>query len=401
MVGSPLLRELMRLIDQTGALPLDRYMEIALSDPTHGYYTTRDPLGLAGGGLSGGGLSGGGLTGGADEKGEKKGGDFITAPEISQVFGELLGLWAVNCWQAMGAPNTLHLVELGPGRGTLMRDALRAALTVPDFIKAVQIDLVEISPVLQKRQKQTLQTLEKLSGFAKPIKWHKNITTLPDAPCIIFANEFFDALPIKQFIRNADNDAQNNEWKEKKIAHENGKLIYQFDATDNPPDVSLYPKINAEQIVEQCPAASAIMHTLGTHLAANDGVLLAIDYGYSAPAVGDSFQALEKHQSVDPLTRPGCADLTAHVNFAQLAKDACEAGLNASPIITQRDLLLALGADYRFKTLMDNASKTQQIELAAARNRLLEPDQMGVLFKALALFSKNLKQPAGFEQNHD
>lgn len=368
LLSGALLPKLVQMIDAQGPLPLDQYMEVVLNDPEHGYYATRDPFGVAG--------------------------DFITAPEISQIFGELLGLWAIDYWQKMGCPKNIHLVEIGPGRGTLMQDALKAARSVPDFLTNVRVDLVETSPSLRKIQKKTL------SRFTGEMNWHDTVDTLPDAPCIILTNEFFDALPIKQFVYQAN---VRKRWHEKYVHHEKNKLTYcLLPVSDtNMPDLSLYPKIDAGQVIEQCPTAVNIVTKLGKHLTEYGGCLLTIDYGYAQAAAGDSFQALEKHKPVDPLARPGCADLTAHVNFAQLVETSRKAGLKATSIVTQRAFLKALGADYRFEALMQNATQAQQIDLAAARDRLMSTDQMGVLFKALALFSANQPAPIGFSEGGD
>ncbi len=360
-MSAPLLPALISLIDRKGAIGLDRYMHIALSDPQHGYYTTATPFGVDG--------------------------DFTTAPEISQVFGELLGVWAVDMWQRMGAPQPFHLVELGPGRGTLMRDALRAAKTVSAFCQAVQIELVEISPRLKKYQAQTLKDI------GQKIIWHDSIKTLPAAPSIILANEFFDALPIRQFRRH------NEKWQERHINHAHGRLVYEWHDTPpaDAPDTALYSTLSADALIEQCPAAAAITAQLGQQLAAHGGVMLVIDYGYATPMAGDSFQAVTKHQPTDPLSAPGQADLTAHVNFAQMAANGCAAGLAASPIITQADFLKNLGAQMRFDVLLQNAAPGQRDNITAARNRLLAPDQMGALFKVLALYAPDQPPPVGFE----
>ncbi|HQS47676.1 MAG TPA: SAM-dependent methyltransferase, partial [Xanthobacteraceae bacterium] len=256
---SPLGREIKALIASEGPISLARYMDLCLGHPRHGYYMTRDPFGAAG--------------------------DFITAPEISQMFGELLGLWVLAAWQQMGSPNPIHLVELGPGRGTLMADALRATRLLPGFADAVRVHLVEMSPVLRARQQATLAN----AAIVHPISWHTRLEDVPDGPVLVLANEFFDALPISQFIRSAAG------WHERRIGLDAaGDLTFGVDphparlvevlARHVPPPHP--PGVLLERL--ESPATAA----LATRLATQDGAALVIDYGHAQSGFGDTLQAM-------------------------------------------------------------------------------------------------------------
>lgn len=362
VTDSPLLAVLKTEIAADGPMPLAAYMARALSDPAHGYYMTRQPLGRAAPG----------------------GGDFITAPEISQMFGELIGIWCADLWQRMGAPTPFALVELGPGRGTLMADALRAAAVLPDFSAAAHVHMVDISPVLKKAQAETVPQA----------RLHDSLDSLPDGPMLIIANEFFDALPIAQYRFSAEG------WREICVGLEGDQLVL----TDGPVVKTPFSDMQAAvlpdgakpgDIIETCPAAEAVIAQLAPKITPHGGALLAIDYGYARPAFGDSFQALEGHQMVDPLARPGLADLTAHVNFSLLAKSGRAAGLSASPVVTQGAFLTALGIDMRAQNLCASAPQ-RAAAIRAEQARLIGPEQMGDLFKVLALTSRDMPTPSGF-----
>lgn len=320
-------------IDAGGPMLLSRYMDLCLAHPDHGYYRTRNPLGKAG--------------------------DFITAPEISQIFGELIGLWAADLWQRAGQPDPVALVELGPGRGTLMADAVRAARSIPGFAASARVHFVETSPVLRAEQALKVPSA----------RWHDKVEDLPgDVPAIIIANEFFDALPIDQF------DAQG---VARRVAKDSaGALCWSF--------------ADAAVAGQDCPAASAIVAALAARL----GALLIIDYG-DTQIVHDSFQAVAAHQMVDPLHRPGQCDLTAHVDFGALARSANAAGLKVAGPVTQGSFLRQLGLDVRTATLM-RANPALAEPLARAAARLADPAQMGQLFKVLALYNPCWPMPAGF-----
>jgi NADH dehydrogenase [ubiquinone] 1 alpha subcomplex assembly factor 7 len=352
-----LLAHLCQRIGDQGPLSVADYMATTLTHPEHGYYVTRDPLGAAG--------------------------DFTTAPEISQMFGELLGLWAAQTWLDLGQPARIYLAELGPGRGTLMADALRAMRSVPGLLAATQVHLVEISPTLRRCQAQAL------SDSPCPPHWHESLAHIPnDAPLILLANEFFDALPIHQFVRTADG------WRERGVGCDGQRLVWCERAAS-----SLHPSqlpdgtaIALGKILEFCPSASACVADIAARLVQQGGAALIIDYGHNvADAVGDTFQALRAHRFVDPLSTPGQADLTAHVNFHTLARDAKASGARVFGPTAQGALLQALGIEQRAASLRRKATPAQSEQIDSALRRLTHADQMGRLFLAMALAGR---QPA-------
>jgi NADH dehydrogenase [ubiquinone] 1 alpha subcomplex assembly factor 7 len=356
---SPLAELLARRIRAEGPLTIAEYMAEALSHPRHGYYATRDPLGAKG--------------------------DFITAPELSQVFGELVGLWCAELWQRMGAPNPVILAEIGPGRGTLMADALRAARVVPGFRRALRLHLVETSPVLRAAQAQRL-------GGAP--QWHHHVVDLPPGPLLLVANEFLDALPIRQFERRADG------WHERRVglAPEGGRLAFVLDPAPAP-EALLPPGTRSAPLGSLCeirPAALALAAMLGQRLAREQGAALFIDYGYWPSACGDTLQAVRRHRRHAVLSEPGSADITAHVDFESFAKAAAEAGARVHGPVPQGAFLGALGLGTRAEALMRNATPEQAADIAGACRRLIEPAEMGTLFKVLALAHPALPAPAGF-----
>lgn len=316
------------------------------------YYATRDPLGAEG--------------------------DFTTAPEISQMFGELLGAWLADIWDRAGRPRA-HYVELGPGRGTLAADALRAmrsAGLTPD------VHLVETSPTLRSRQ------LEKLPGAV----FHDGIDSLPDdASLLIVANEFFDALPVRQLIRSAEG------WRERHVAW-GPPLFVPVARGPRLDDILPKPLRDAPpgSIIETSPASAAIARQLGHRLANQGGAALIIDYGYEGPAIGETLQAVRGHAFVNPFEEPGERDLTAHVDFATLAEAARAEGARTHGPVAQGSLLHALGISARAERLTAGAPERSD-EFAGAVERLTASDSMGELFKALALVSPSWPQPAGFE----
>ena len=316
------------------------------------YYATRDPLGAAG--------------------------DFTTAPEISQMFGELIGLWIADLWTRAGSPS-FRYVELGPGRGTLAADALRAAARFG--CAPLGIHLVETSPALRAAQSARLPEAEH----------HDEIDALPgDAPLVIVANEFFDALPIHQYVRTAGG------WRERMVERQNGTLAPV--ASKIPADEAIPPALRSQPdgtIVETAPVAAAIMQRCAFRLARQGGAMLTIDYGHAGPAAGDTLQAVKAHRFADPFANPGEADLTAHVDFAALAEAARPAGVAVSDLVTQGDWLRRLGIDARLKTLTA-AAPGRADDLKGQRDRLVETDAMGTLFKLIALTAPGWPQPAGF-----
>lgn len=355
---SGLAEVIRRRIAQTGPMPVGDYMALCLGHPEHGYYVTRDPLGRAG--------------------------DFVTAPEISQMFGELIGLWAAEVWRGLGAPARVTLAELGPGRGTLMADALRAGARVPGFAAAARVALVEVSPVLRAAQARAVPGAT----------WVDAVADLPhEAPLILIANEFFDALPIRQWVR------RGGRWRERMVGLQGGRLVWGL----GPPVPG--PEAPEGAVREDGPQARAIAAEIGRRLAAQGGAALILDYGAEPPEAGggDTLQALRAHAPADPLEAPGSADLTAHVDFAALARAARGAGARACPLLTQGALLERLGITARARALaraaMDRGDPAAAESVAAAHRRLTHPDQMGVLFKALCLHAPQSPVPPGFEED--
>ncbi|GEQ97779.1 ATP synthase subunit beta [Iodidimonas gelatinilytica] len=341
---TPLSKHLHALINATGPISVHRYMSEALMHPDHGYYRKRDPLGAKG--------------------------DFITAPEISQIFGELLGLWLADRWEAMGRPDPVRLVELGPGRGTLMADAVRAMAVVPGLAQALDIHLVESNEALRKAQ-----------GKKVKAQWHDRFADVPEGPTLLVANEFFDALPIYQFVRTASG------WAERHVTSD-GKG---FDWCLGPASAqaALIPEtlqtVEEGALVELCPAALSITDEIAKRINSHGGAALIIDYGYDQSAAGETLQAIRRHQRVDVFHKPGESDLTAHVNFDHLSQVAQQAGAQVEGPVTQGDFLRDLGIEIRAALLCRRATEKQACDIKAAVRRLTAPDMMGILFKAMAI----------------
>ena len=359
---TPLEQLIRARIGKLGPMPISEYMTLALAHPEYGYYRKADPLG--------------------------RDGDFITAPEISQVFGEIIGLWCVVAWQQAGRPSPFHLVELGPGHGTLMADALRAAATVPEFIAAALIDLVETSPVLRNHQKKALG--------ADGITWHNTIDTVPSDPCLYIANEFFDALPIDQFVKT------EMAWNRRCVGVDpsTDRLCVVIDETPIKTEGLIPPSVTAAppgSVFEVCPAGLEIAATIGNRLATDAFAALIIDYGHSRPSSGETLQAVRGHKYHDVLDNPGDADLTAHVDFRALSKAARSAGATAFGPIPQGDFLSNLGIESRTSRLAANQETAQKNLLDSGCHRLIDANGMGTLFKVLALTNGKLEYPAGFE----
>ncbi len=355
---TPLGDLLARRIAKTGPLILADYMAECLFHPRHGYYVSGDPLGA--------------------------GGDFTTAPEISQTFGEILGLCLAQSWLDQGRPQPFALAELGPGRGTLMADILRAAGAVPGFVEAAQLHLVEASPALRACQAETLGS--------RQVQWHAEVGALPDLPLFLIANEFFDALPIRQFRRGAAGVG----WHERVVTlRDDGTLAFAWSAPA--PVAALAPQLadTAEgDIVELRPAADAVMQVLAGRIAAHGGAAVIIDYG-DARSRGDTFQAVRGHAPVDPLAEPGRADLTAHVDFGALREAA--RGVGVSEPVAQGLLLERLGITARAQALARRLTGAALESHVAAHRRLTHPAEMGTLFKAVALHAPGAPLPPGFD----
>jgi SAM-dependent MidA family methyltransferase len=361
---SPLEADIRRRITAAGPMPVAQYMALCLSDSEHGYYTTRDPLGARG--------------------------DFITAPEISQMFGELIGLWMAAVWKRMGSPENLRIVELGPGRGTMMKDALRAVQVMPGFRDAVVLHLVEISPILEAQQERTLEHL------STPMFWHPALEDVPKGPAIIVANEFFDALPVNQAVKTG------RAWHERQIEIDaDGRLAFTVASDPIPHFDRLLP-----QDVREAPDDSifewrdgTVAMEIGLRIARDRGAALVIDYGHATSAAGETLQAVGQHAFADPLTAPGSIDLTAHVDFQALARAVEAMGTNGFGPIEQAQFLRRLGIETRAGTLKAKATREVAAEIDMSLERLAGNNAtgMGTLFKAAAFAHPSLGVPPGFE----
>jgi NADH dehydrogenase [ubiquinone] 1 alpha subcomplex assembly factor 7 len=359
---TPLAQALASRIGQAGPISVASFMAAALSDPKFGYYRTSNPLGTRG--------------------------DFITAPEISQMFGELVGIWCMAVFERIGAPSELCLIELGPGRGSLMADLLRAAKIRPAFQAAARIHLVEINPQLRRMQQ------EMLAGAT----WHESFAEAAqcgDMPLVVIANEFFDALPIHQLERNESG------WRERMVAFDPATESFRFvTAPEETPPCALVPaKLRDEapgSIFEVSPDARALMAAIAAALVARGGAALVIDYGHEASAIGETLQAVRGHRYHDPLTDPGLADITAHVDFEALTRAACGRGAEVFGPTRQGVWLRRLGIEARAQALMSHAGPGRAPEIAAAQSRLIDGDKMGSLFRALMVARPGLGA-IGFE----
>jgi NADH dehydrogenase [ubiquinone] 1 alpha subcomplex assembly factor 7 len=357
---SALKQDILKLIAQEGPLSVERYMALCLGHPAHGYYMTRDPLGAKG--------------------------DFITAPEISQMFGELIGLWAAQAWLDMGQPDQLRLIECGPGRGTLMQDALRAAATIPGFLQALRVDLVETSPVLKAEQ------LRRLSGCGVPVDWHASLQSIPSGiPRIILGNEFLDALPVRQYVR------QDGGWHERLVGVDGEALVFGLAPY---PEKTLTQEAPEGAILEIASEAQRFVTDLAAGLKADGGAALFIDYGHGRTGFGDTLQAIMKHAFVDPLANPGDADLTAHVDFDALSRTAKAAGLSVHGPVEQGPFLRNLGLQVRAEMLMQKAvDDGQRLRIKDEERRLTDNARtgMGKLFKAIAFTAPGQPAPPAFD----
>jgi NADH dehydrogenase [ubiquinone] 1 alpha subcomplex assembly factor 7 len=389
---NPLGQRIARLIEAQGPISIAQFMTIALHDPQSGYYATRDPFGRQG--------------------------DFITAPEVSQMFGEMLGLWIAQCWHDQGKPEA-RLVELGPGRGTLMSDALRVIRQLmPEFLRRVEIVLVEASPTLRHIQSETLSTfaqatpphpaLSPLGGEGKnertslapaggegvvQLGWCEQFDdTLADKPLFLLANEFFDALPVRQFVKT------ERGWCERMVVARDGALDFAL-SPEAIPNAALPPNRDGAPMgafYETSPSSTAIAQQIAEIIARKGGAALIVDYGYdSAAGFGETLQAIAGHKYASVLEAAGDADISAHVDFAALAQAARDAGAAPFGPVPQGEFLEALGIVQRAATLARGKLGSNP-EIDAQLERLILPDQMGTLFKALAIMPHSARTPAGF-----
>jgi SAM-dependent MidA family methyltransferase len=355
------------MIEMDGPISVEHFMALALSHPKYGYYMTRNPLGAAG--------------------------DFVTSPEISQMFGELIGLWTAEVWVGLNGPAVLNFVELGPGRGTLMSDALRAARVAPMFQSALSVRMVETSPVLINLQREVLREM----GVSAT--WHTHLSDVPAGPAVFIANEFFDALPVRHYVRT------QRGWCERMVGlDDNGGFIF---GVSREPETLIGVEAPIGSLLEIGATAQKVMSEIAQRVVREGGAALIIDYGYTQTRLGESLQAMAAHRAVDPLADPGQADVTAHVDFAALARAARAAGAAVYGPVLQGDFLTQLGMYNRAKSLKKNANVEQSRDIDQALLRLVSYDMevgagqapapgMGALFKVLAITHPAQPAPPGF-----
>ncbi|MCF3640736.1 class I SAM-dependent methyltransferase [Rhizobium sp. TRM95111] len=351
-----LARKIKTLIRTGGPISVTDYFALCLADPEHGYYRTRDPFGRAG--------------------------DFVTAPEVSQLFGEMLGVFLVQAWQKHRGPHPVRIVEIGPGRGTMMADMLRVvARLAPDLLDAASVHLVETSPKLREVQRQTLGT------FTERLSWHDGFDDIPPGFLLLAANELFDAIPIRQFVKTQAG------FRERMVGLD-AQDDLAFAAGVAGIDPALLPEthVNAPvgTIFEIAPAREAVMQTICERLAHQGGTALVVDYGHFVTGFGDTLQAVLKHDFDPPLAHPGEADLTSHVDFARLALTAADCGVHVHGILHQGDFLMGLGLADRAAALGRNRDADMQAQIVADVQRLAGSGagRMGDLFKVMAVSSE-------------
>ncbi|WP_298912157.1 SAM-dependent methyltransferase [uncultured Algimonas sp.] len=362
MASTALAQRIRARIDRTGPISVAEYMTLCLLDPVDGYYPTRDPLGSDG--------------------------DFVTAPEISQMFGECLGLWVIQSWDDLGRPDRFNLVELGPGRGVMMADMLKTVALQPDCFKAANVVLIEASAALQAVQAKTLGA----SGVQ--VGWADTLDDVDNRPTLIVGNEFLDCLPIRQFIQTSDG------WSERCVGADGSELRFETDGHTAPESVTTafpgtHPDPADGDLLEICPAAAQIVDHLRDRFAQRGGRALFIDYGPAHTEFGDTLQAIKRHEKVGAFDAPGDTDLTARVDFAGLAALALQAGLVVHGPVPQRTFLSRLGIEVRAAALLREHEGARP-KLLRQLHRLLDEDEMGTLFKSVCLSSSGLPHPLGF-----
>lgn len=366
MDSSPLAELIKSRIRQLGPMDLGEYMALCLGHPQYGYYMTRDPFGVSG--------------------------DFMTAPEVSQMFGEMVGLWLADLWIKSGQPKEFIMLELGPGRGTLMDDILRATKKLPGFHDSMKLHLMEMSPVLRAAQKQKL-------GAYDPV-WIDDFSQLPATiPAFIVANEFFDALPVRQLT------FRGGEWRERVVAiGDNDTLVLGEKEADPtllghlPEAVILAKGAPEEGIYEISPVLNHVLKSVDILLKKQGGVAWFCDYGHGHSAAGETLQAVKSHQYTSIFDTPGTCDLTAHVDFENISRKARADGLTVHGPVSQSSFLKELGIEVRAERLKAGANEAQKADLDAGLKRLIDTDQMGSLFKVLALCSDANMEIAGFHE---
>ena len=353
---TPLALKLEQRIRREGPIPVLDYMQACLDDPEHGYYRGQPAIGA--------------------------GGDFTTAPEISQIFGELVGIWAAVAWRAIGAPSRFHLVEFGPGRGTMLSDALRAARIVPGFLAAAHVHLVESNRALQQAQRQTLAA----SGLTAPISWHDALApdVATDAPVIVLANEFLDALPVRQLIFT------DGAWRERCVGLDNDDHFFLLPGQPAEPELLPAGTSPAEgEVIEIRPGTTQVADAL-RRWSAQPMAALFIDYGHTETAFGDTLQAVSRHRYASPFEKPGEMDLTAHVDFAAFARACRDRGCSVDGPITQAAFLMGLGLAERAATLRGAARPDQIGLIEAGAQRISDPLGMGGRFKVMCVRSASV-----------
>lgn len=360
---TPLTERLISLIRDHGPITVGDYLADALGHAQYGYYSTQEPFGPEG--------------------------DFTTAPEISQIFGELIGAWLIDAWETMGAPSLFQLVEFGPGRGTLMKDILRVGRLRPKFLEAARITLIENSGRLRHQQQKQLTALH------PHISWRPSLDDVPDGPLLIVANEFFDCLPIRQFVKTAE--AGDEAWRERLVGINEAGNGFAFVLSDTtyPAPPGAPAKAPPEAIFETCEASQHLVENAAQRLTANKGRMLIVDYGHGRSGFGDTFQAVRRHDYIHPLALAGEVDVTAHVDFAALARTGRNAGIRVDGPIRQGDFLGRLGFEARLDMLLQSAGERAD-DIGRGARRLVAPSEMGELFKVLSLSSPELPMPPGF-----
>ncbi len=350
-----------------GPISLGEFMSHALCHPRYGYYQVNDPFGSKG--------------------------DFTTAPEISQIFGEVIGAWVVDTWKQMGAPQSFNLIECGPGRGTLMADALRGTSGVQGFLDATNICLVENSTVLRKKQQ------KQLSQYSR-VRWWSDISEIDDSlPVIIIGNEFLDALPVEHLMRNESG------WQKKEVCvTDDDKLSYEWSPAQQHLLSFLPAKTSSNETYEISPVRHDFVAKCAGVIRSKNGAALMFDYGYELPCCGDTLQAVRKHEYASVLSDVGLNDITAHVDFSSVVSAAKSSGCLSFPVRQQGQFLASIGAQYRAQYLencaakIDDSEKRQEVlrDIRTSVDRLMSPNEMGELFKVCCFYSGFNFNAAGF-----
>jgi len=375
---SALKDRIVKRIQADGPITVAEYMALCLLDPVDGYYPTRDPLGSDG--------------------------DFITAPEISQMFGEVLGLWAIQSWKDMGEPAQVNLVELGPGRGVMMADILRTARLEPNFFAALSVTLIEASAALEAVQAQNL------AACGADVQWVPDISKLPPGPAIIIGNEFLDCLPIRQFVQK-DRFAGRAGWRERLVTLEDSAGSNDKGGDNQPLAFGLSPtpisavlqahlpegqsEARNDDLLEINPACAQILDRLHAHFSQHKGRALFIDYGPEMTEFGDTLQALKRHKKLGVFDEPGDSDLTARVDFAALTEIADKIALKSLGPVSQRAFLSKLGIEMRAVALIRTHAEAKP-KIARQLHRLMDEMEMGALFKAICFGSDDMESALGF-----